>query len=86
MRFVAVDKLPNCDRGRVPRAEKHQTQKDLDAFMKMGIKIARVDILDGEFANVRSIESSLNSAVRIGAFPIKVVRRQSRLYLVRKDI
>ena len=86
MTFVEVDKLPDCARGRGPRAEKHQTQKELEGFMKMEIKMARVDILDGEFANPRSIESSLNCAIRLGAFPIKVVRRQNCIYLVRKDI
>lgn len=89
MTFVPVEELPKDSRGKKIGDEVcdyHKHESELNTFMKMGVRIARIDFAKGESKDQISLATSIRRAVKTLGLPIDVHRRNSRLYLVRRDI
>lgn len=86
MRFIEVKKLPEIANGKVPKADHHKYGEELAAFMRMNVKIVRVDYRKGEFQHSYSAYRSLTQAIQRHALPIDVCLRNGKIYLVRRDI
>ena len=87
MRFVPVEKIPEIN---YPDGEKKciykPIRKYIEEFMKIGIKIAKVELNDDEYRDYESARVVFSNAVKRHCFPIDVVIRNKEVYLVRRDI
>lgn len=87
MKFIPVDKIP--ERGRAcgsTRSLNKPVKEYFDAFMKKGIKYARVDFDFDEYADEINAVKSLQACVRKQGFPITVRWRDHVIYIERLDI
>lgn len=58
----------------------------LDSFMKMGIKSAYLDGFCNRYENAAVAASSLTQAVNRYGYPIRVKRRGTDIWIIRRDI
>lgn len=63
----------------------YKLQKTLDEFLAMDCLIVKVELNDGEYASIRSAQSSYHGAVRRLGLPIKVRVLAGDLYLIKVD-
>lgn len=77
MKFVKVDEIPK----RKPARDMYAYLKE---FMRMNIKMARVD--DHGYKTDRIAANCFASAVRRHVFPIDVRQSGGAVYLIRRDI
>lgn len=87
MRFVEVKELPKSryNTGSTIRL-RHNYIQEFECFMSMNMKIARVIPDQDEFPDVRIAVDNMRSASAKHGFPISVLRRNSEIYFVRRDI
>lgn len=86
MRFVPVEKLPEKLSGKTSRSSKHKLEDELKSFMDMNVRYARVDYNEGEYDSILSLADVLRQHIRKFGEPIKVVKRNWEIYLIRRDI
>ena len=80
MKFtVMFDGLPS-------KREYNPLGKYLEEFMRMNVKVARVDLSEREYASPRGCQTTLHTAIKRRAMPIKAVMRNKEVYLVRTDM
>ena len=77
MKFKKVDEIPA---GRRERGENEKLMRD---FMLSGYRMAELELDENQEAKV--VANVLYSVVRRKALPIKVARRDGKVYLVRTD-
>ena len=77
MKFVKVNEVPKA-------AVTRDMNAYLKEFMRMNIKMARVD--DHGYKDARVASNCIASAVRRHVFPIDVRLSEGEVYLVRRDI
>lgn len=58
----------------------------IDEFINMGVKVARVDIDEHDYKNVKVAYRVLYNHIKRFGHPINVVMRKGEIYFVRKDI
>lgn len=89
MTFVPVEELPKECRGKKiggEVSEYHKYESEFNAFMKMGVRIVRIDFAKGESKDQKSLEPSIKRAIKTLGLPIDVRRRNYKIYLIRRDI
>ena len=86
MKFVVVEKLPDIDKDFSNAATKKKMKDYLDEFMKMNVKIVRVEYYSDEYKNIESAHVGFTKAAKRAGYPINACRRNGDLYLVRRDI
>lgn len=84
MKITAVDAIPKRDY----RKKRWDTKIFwyLEQFMKLGCKCAKVELEEGEYANVTVAASCIRGSVIHYDFPIRVVVVNQELYLERFDM
>lgn len=83
MEFVEVKELPEYDWRYCIR---RKIKGKIEEFMRMNVKIARVDFRDGEYVSSYSAYVSLRDCIERHCFPITVHHLQGQVYLCRRDI
>ena len=85
MKFIEVNELPKPANGS-KRGEYHRYDDELTAFMRMNVKMARVEWSEGEFDRPYIANKCLHYAIKRRALPIDTYIRGDEVYLVRRDI
>ena len=80
MKFVKVDKVPMRNQAN------HRLRDYFEEFMSANIKIAKVELNDGEYSNPSVARSVLGNSIKRHGFPIDIKLRSGEIYLVRRDI
>ena len=83
MKFIEVTELPETNHNKLGR--RGITKNELDQFMTMRIKMAKIVLHDG-YMNVVSGYSALSHLVKYHALPIDIKMRNGDIYLIRRDI
>ena len=76
-------------KGEVPKKKGrgyHHLEDELNEFMKMNVKAAKVAWTELEYKNVRSCYEGLLKAAKRFNFPVYVTTRKGEVFLVRRDI
>ena len=81
MKFVPVNEVPKSRLG-----GKYQLKHYLDEFMKMNVKIVKVDLHEHEYKHPKYAHSGLSTSVKRFGYPIDVHMRNNEIYLVRRDM
>jgi hypothetical protein len=81
VKIVKVDVLPNYQRA----AYKHVAE-ELEKFLEMECKYARVELDTGDYNNQYSALNTFHSAIRTNGFPVKAAAINGEIYLIRKDM
>ena len=81
MKFIEVNELPEYQ-----RATYKHVREELEMFLKMNCKYARVDLNSNDYGNPYSACATLSLAARRNGFPIKAAAINGEIYLIRKDI
>lgn len=79
MKFTVVEELPN-------KKEYNPLGNYLKEFMRMNVKIARVDLNEHEYATPSVAARTLSTSIKRRALPIKAHERDGEVYLVRTDM
>lgn len=75
MRFTEVNEVPK-------KAAYHKLKDDLERFVQSGVKIARVDLHEGEYKSATVATHCLHAAIKRHHFAgIKVFQRGDNVYL-----
>lgn len=75
MRFTEVNEVPK-------KAAYHKLKDDLERFVRSGVKIARVDLHEGEYKSATVAAHCLHAAIKRHHFTgIKVFQRGDNVYL-----
>ena len=89
MRFVEVAEVPRrrykTKDSRRPE-EYHNLKKELESFLKMDVKTAKVILADGEYVSCSSAQNAIVESIKRFAVPVKARRIDGVLYLERTDI
>lgn len=89
MRFVEVKEIPKR-RYKTKDAhrpeEYHNLKKELESFLKMDVKTAKVILADGEYVSCGSAQNAIVDSIKRFAFPVKACRIDGVLYLERTDM
>lgn len=80
MKFTVVEELPK------KRKEYNRLGNYLEEFMRMNVKVVRVDLGVGEYSCPKVCQSTLYSAAKRRALPIKTSMRANEVYLIRTDM
>lgn len=80
MKFIEVDHLPYSN-----RKPRKSMEEELEKFMKMDCRYAKVDICD-EYSSVLSARSAIYAAVKNYKLPIKPILIDGELYLISTDM
>lgn len=89
MRFVEVAEVPRRrykQKGDRTPSEYHNLKNELNAFMKMDVKIVRIIFYEDEYASFTSAGKAIGGAVKRMRLPVKVRWVDGDVYLVRTDI
>lgn len=87
MKIVPIKELPRRVRvHRETRVEDKPLKEYLNAFLKVGVKYARVDIAFDEYADEWSAYGSFRQAVKQQKLPIDVRFRDRVIYLINRDL
>jgi hypothetical protein len=80
MKFVKVDEVP----------KKRYSRKGLcnywEEFMRMDVKIVKVELSKHDYASPRIAQSTFVSSIKKYGYPIDVMNRNGEIYLVRRDM
>ena len=79
MKFVKVDKVPERNR-------KKRLREFLDEFMSANIKVAKVELNEGDYKTPEVRARCIYHSVKMGAYPIRVTRVKDEVFLIRKDM
>lgn len=79
MKFVEVKEIPCYKRN-------HRLKDMWDEFIASNMKMAKVDLDIDEYSNLSVAASVMAVSIKRYGYPIKLVRRDGNIYLVRKDI
>ena len=90
MEFYEVDRLPDrvLHRRRIQNTgdkRRAYLEDELEKFMKMDVKYARLDYGD-EYKTPGAVSSSLKNAIKKEGLPIKVTIIDSVIYLISTDM
>lgn len=66
----------------IPAINKGYVMQDIEDFLNSGVEACEVFACDG--LSIQSLHSSYASAVKKNGYPIKVMRRKNRVFLVKK--
>lgn len=80
MKFIEVKGI------RPIRGRMHRMQVEVETFMSMNIKMAKIDYVECEYKNPMACYKSFWTAVRRYAMPIQVTMIDGEVYLIRKDM
>ena len=58
----------------------------LDEFMRMNVKVVKVDFNEKEYKSAKNCQAAFLNACKRGAYPIKVQIINDKVYLIRKDM
>lgn len=78
MKLVKVKEMPS----RI----NHDLQGYIATFMKMDTQIVQVELAPGEYANMKSAQSCILSAINRAKVPVKTSVCDGKLYLIRTDM
>lgn len=78
MKMVKVKEMPS----RI----NHDLQGYIAEFMKMNTPIVQVKLAPGEYANMKTAQSCMISAINRAKVPVKTKVRDGKMYLVRTDM
>lgn len=79
MKFVKVNE--------VPEVKKYHHLKDyFEGFMDSNIKIAKVELNNGDYTSTACARTVLYAAIKRHGFPINIMKRGDEIYLVRRDM
>lgn len=70
----------------LPRRENHKLNLLLTEFVRMNVKVVRIDLEENEYASVTVARSVIGSACKRWCVPVKTKVRDGILYLVRTDM
>lgn len=70
----------------LPKRSYNKLDKYLEEFVRMNVKVARVDLEEREYANPSVARSVIGVACKRWAVPVKAVLRDEKVYLVRTDM
>lgn len=79
MKFTVMEELPR-------KREYNPLGKYLEEFMRMNVKVVRVDIDAHEYSHPKVCQTTLYFAIKRRALPIKVSMRSDKVYLIRTDM
>lgn len=79
MNFVEVKEVPR-------KTFNMDLANRLEEFMKLNIKVAKVDFSKNEYKNVTSAQGSFKQAITRKCLPITATVRNGELYLIRNDM
>lgn len=82
MRFKSINKNSILKGRNAP----HKLQGELEEFMNMNVEAAEVSFIANEYKSTNSCYSSLYKSIKRFGYPIQVVVRDGKLYLIRKDM
>lgn len=80
MKFVKVDKIP----GR--RNRKKRLALFLEEFMTSNIKIAKVELNEGDYVSSQVRRNCIRRAIKENFYPIKATKVDDDIYLIRTDM
>lgn len=79
MKFVEVKDVPGLK-------VNHRLKDMWDEFMASNMKMAKVNLDEGEYSSVVVAASVMAVSIRRYGYPIRLIRRGDEIYLIRKDI
>lgn len=82
MRFTEI-------KGEIPRSigkGVHNIRSQIEEFMAMNVKVAKVTWTSIEYKDYKSCYQALHKAVDRGGYPVQVLTRNEEVYIIRKDI
>lgn len=79
MKFIEVKEVPR-------KLYRIDLQNHLEEFMRMNVKIVKVDFNEREYKSAETCRTSFLNAIKRGAFPIDVKCVNKEIYLVRRDM
>lgn len=79
MKFTVMEELPR-------KREYNPLGKYLEEFMRMNVKVARVDFDAHEYASAKVCQTTLYTSIKRRALPIKTSVRNNEVYLIRTDM
>ena len=87
MRFIEVKEIPeNGGKGSKKRVSYHRLDKELEEFMRMNVKYAKVVFGENEYANSNACRNNMKRACKYHGYPIKTIERGHDIYFMRTDI
>lgn len=80
MKAVAVNCIPEGAH------EYHKLQRFFKDFVSSGMKFAKIELSEDEYASPRIAYRCIHAAAKRGAYPVKVQTRGNDIYLQRTDM
>lgn len=81
MKFVEVKEIP-----KTLREGKYCLKHYWEEFMKMDVKVARVDLSDHDYKTVKNAQTTFLASIKRYGYPISASIRGGEIYLVRRDM
>jgi hypothetical protein len=81
MRFTVVD-----EKEFIERREQKKLKYEFMRFIKMNVKVARVDITDSDYKSIHVAYNVLSKGAQRHEVPVQVTRMGDSIYFVRTDI
>lgn len=79
MKFVEVKEVPGAKRN-------HRLKDMWDEFIASNMKMAKVDLDEDEYSCLSVAASVMAVSIKRYGYPIRLIRRDGNIYLIRKDI
>lgn len=81
MKLKAVDNVPEWF-----RRPRYKLEAVFEEFMRMNVKVVKVDLKEGEYKTPKAAYTVLYKAAKRYAVPVKVHKRADDIYFERTDI
>ena len=83
MKLIIVEELPKIRKHKYSYAE---MQAKFEEFMKLGVRLAKVEFAEGEYSSIISARNVMARSAKTHGFPIKVMMRNYEVYFERLDM
>lgn len=80
MKLTVVDKVPE------KRCARKNIVGYLDEFMKMNVKVVKVEFNKKEYKQIQGCQSSFSKAIKKNGYPVIATQKNKELYLIRNDM
>lgn len=84
MRFITVNEIPKKES--LKNRSYSNVRAQLEEFMKMNVKYAKVLYTNEEYSSVASMSHTIARSISRASFPIRLVENFNNVYLVRTDM